>query len=264
MAAQMGFYIAWLLAGGVMDFEKKCVVKKPDKQILFTLEENLVFSASDLQKKAFDLYKKYGKNQVIIYDEGRQGLDSARAMENVNKGMTDFFQECGFMGHVILIVLPNFFKLHEDYAVARSIFLVDVFAKGIDRGYFNFYNENQKEWLFHLGKKRIGISAKYTSANPSFWGRYGLWLPFNKERYEELKKLGLEKKREGAFERRGRFHRDFLVWVLKKEFKVNFREIARKYKKIMDFDISHDIIREGYERIEKILIEKDKNPDYHI
>jgi len=53
------------------------------------------------------LFKKYGKNQVIIYDEGRAGLDSARAMQAINKIMQDFFQACGQYGHVILIVLPK-------------------------------------------------------------------------------------------------------------------------------------------------------------
>jgi ABC-type xylose transport system permease subunit len=44
-------------------------------------------------------------HSVLVYDEGRAGLDSARAMENINKAMQDFFQECGQYGHVIIIVL---------------------------------------------------------------------------------------------------------------------------------------------------------------
>jgi len=160
LAAQVAFYIAWVLAGGqtIVDEKNTRIVKHipPKNPVRFNLKENVLFSAEDLQDAATKLYEKYGKNQVILYDEGRQGLDSARAMENINKGMQDFFQECGFMGHVIIIVLPSFFKLHEDYAVARSLFLIDVFAdKDFNRGYFNFYNERQKENLYFFGKKKI-------------------------------------------------------------------------------------------------------------
>ena len=117
MASQVCFYLAWLLAGGLVELDddnKVIATKNPDKPVRFNLKENVVFSAEELQKRAVELYEKYGRNQVIMYDEGKQGLDSARSMESINKGMEDFFQECGFMGHVIIIVLPNFFKLHED------------------------------------------------------------------------------------------------------------------------------------------------------
>ena len=116
------------------------VKRKPDKPVRFNLKENVVFSAEDLQDAAQKLYEKYGKNQVILYDEGRQGLDSARSMESINKGMEDFFQECGFMGHIIVIVLPSFFKLKEDYAVSYIL----------DSDWEYFYNRNKfmfPEWF---------------------------------------------------------------------------------------------------------------------
>ena len=91
--------------------------------------------AEDLMKKAEQL----PKNSVIIYDEGRSGLDSASAMTAINKTMSEFFQRCRVYHHVIIIVLPNFFKLHEDYAVARSQFLIDTYAdEKFNRGYFSF------------------------------------------------------------------------------------------------------------------------------
>ena len=262
MAMQVAYYLAWLLAGGqiIFSYDKKkkrrtiIQMKKPTKKVRFDLEENVVFSAAELQERAKELYDKYGKNQVIVYDEGRQGLESARAMESINKGMEDFLQECGFMGHVILIVLPNFFKLHEDYACARSLFLIDVFAKGgIQRWYFNFYNEKQKELLYHFGKKKLGVMAKYMSANESFWGRFTRWWPFDQDEYEERKKEEMDKKRVLRRERNLQLQRDTLVFLLNKHYKIPYAEIKQKLYDVVDFEIGERTLKMCVERIRDII-----------
>lgn len=258
LAAQIAFYLAWILAGGrVMTNDKSQMteIKSPPKKVMFNLKENVVFSAEDLQERADTLYKKYGKNQVILYDEGRQGLDSARAMENINKGMEDFFQECGFMGHVIIIVLPSFFKLHEDYAVARSLFLVDVFAdKEYNRGFFNFYNERQKENLFFFGKKRIGTTAKYMSASESFWGKFTSWLPFDKDEYEKAKQEAMEKKRLSRGDRKLRLQRDALVWYLKKKKETSLEEIKTALHSLADIEINVRTLENAVTKINEVKV----------
>jgi hypothetical protein len=258
LAAQICHYVAWILAGGEMitdDNGKVLKVNPPKNEVRFNLKENLVFSAEDLQERADSLYKKYGKNQVILYDEGRQGLDSARAMENINKGMEDFFQECGFMGHFIVIVLPNFFKLHEDYAVARSLFLVDVFAdKDYNRGFYNFYNERQKEYLYFFGKKRLGVSAKYSATNPSFWGKFTKWLPFDKDEYEEMKGEAMEKKRLSRGDRRIRLQRDALVWVMNKEHQIPVMDIKDALHRIADIELNHRTLENAISKINEVKI----------
>ena len=257
LAAQVCFYIAWLLAGGRMGIDehgKSYVHKHPEREVKFNLKENVVFSAEDLQDSASKLYNKYGKNQVILYDEGRQGLDSARSMESINKGMEDFFQECGFMGHVIIIVLPSFFKLKEDYAVSRSIFLIDVFAdKQFRRGYFNFYNETQKEFLYHFGKKKIGTTAKYMAAYESFWGKFTSWLPFDKDEYEEAKKLALEKKRRSRREKNFQLQRDFCFWMLHKRAKYSLEDVRKEMEKAIDIDLAERTMRLSIQRVTEVI-----------
>jgi len=263
IASQLCTYLDWLLAGGRMIYEyegKKRIVKgiiKAKRKIRFNLKENVAFSAEDLQDKALKLYEKYGKNQVLLYDEGKQGLDSARAMESINKGMEDFFQDCRYMGHVIIIVLPNFFKLHEDYAVTRSLFLIDVFVdKDYRRGYFDFYNEIQKEWLFFLGKKKIGITQKYGAANPSFSGNFTPWIPFNRDEYDEAKNTALDKKRKRRRERNLFLQRDFLVWRLRTHHKEVFDELLEKFDEIVDIRIGKRTLQLCCERINEIIAKK--------
>lgn len=232
IAQQIAFFIAWMLAGGKMlqdpGTKKWYPGIKAHKKIHFTIEENIVFTPYDLKTKARELYEKYGRNQVIVYDEGRAGLDSAAAMSSINRAMTDFFQECGQYGHVILIVLPNFFRLHEDYAISRSIFLIDVFtSKSMQRGFFNFYNELQKEVLYLNGRKRTGTKSKYGSIPPSFSGRFSPFLPLDKEQYENAKANALKNKEDLKKEIAYKEHRDAAIYVLNKKFLLNTEEIAK-------------------------------------
>jgi hypothetical protein len=254
IAQQVAFFVAWLLAGGAMDqdpISKRWYIKKqPAKPVNFKLEDNIVFSPEGLMKKASDLYKKYGRNQVIIYDEGRAGLDSASAMQSINKAMQDFFQECGMFGHVIIIVLPNFFKLHEDYAVNRSLFLIDAYAdRNLRRGFFNFYNETQKEWLFYMGKKKIGSTLKYSDSRPSFSGRFTQFMPLDKEQYEEAKREALKQKELRNTERKWKKQRDAALYLLKTQAEMTQEDIAKEMTVVCGFQITRDMVAHGIEAI---------------
>ena len=254
LAQQVGFFIAWLLAGGEMGFvtepntktgepsQQLRITKSPSREVHFDME-NIVFSPEELMNKADKLYRKYGRNQVIIYDEGRAGLDSARAMEAINKVMQDFFQECGQYGHIILIVLPNFFKLHEDYAVNRSLFLIDVFAnQKLQRGYFNFYNERQKEFLFHEGRKKVGTVLRYATIKPSFTGRFTQYLPTNKEEYEELKRRAIKKKQISRMEVKWKRRLNAALYLLKKNTEWSSDKLAEELGIIVGERISEKTI----------------------
>lgn len=219
IAQQMGHYVAWMLAGGRMgpnEHGKWVVVKKPNKPVNFSLN-NLVFNPDDMTKKAYELYNKYGKNQVIIYDEGRTGMDASRAMEQANKNLSVFFEQVGVMNHVIIIVLPNFFKLHEDYTTNRSLFLVNCFRdKRLRRGYFSFYNKIAKELLYHRGKKEVGTYFKYSAARPNFYGRFTKFSPFDKEEYDNLKRKELKKTQGKKHQAKFKRQRDALIYLLKR------------------------------------------------
>ncbi len=225
MAGQTGFYIAWRLAGGeVVCNEKNQVIKiiPPTKPLNFSLE-NVVFTAEDLMKKAEIL----PKNSVIIYDEGRSGLDSASAMTAINKAMAEFFQRCRVYHHVIIIVLPSFFKLHEDYAVARSLFLIDTFAdENFNRGFFSLYNERQKEKLFFFGKKRIGVTAKYAAAKWSLWGKFSKWVPWDEAEYDKAKETALAKTGFTKTQQRLKNQRNACMYLLNTHSEMPSKDIA--------------------------------------
>jgi hypothetical protein len=149
LAFQMAAFVDWILAGGKMIWDEEGHVTgliKPTKPLRFGLD-NVVFSPEEL----ISITKLKGKRQkynVFVLDEGREGLLGARVMESVNKKFEDYFQTCGVYNNFVIIVLPDFFKLAEQYCVNRSVFLVNVFHKNFERGYFSFFNTLQKERLY--------------------------------------------------------------------------------------------------------------------
>jgi len=245
----VGYFLAWLIAGGRMDLRKDekgkyinpVVIKKPNKPVRFGLE-NLCYTPDDLIRRAESLYKKYGKGQVILYDEC-SGLDSKGTMKAVNQKLEEFFQTCGAYNHVILIVLPNFFKLNEDIATVRSMFLIDVYSdENWTRGLFDYFGPKDKEWLYFNGKKRIGVTAKYFSQKPSFYGKFGNWIPFDREEYEQQKQEKLKSRVFGSREEQTRKKYWALTHYIKTNTNLTSKEIAEELSKLLFEDISSRVI----------------------
>ena len=172
-----------------MDPETGKIKTLPSKPLRFSLN-NVVFSAEDLANKIHEL----PKHSVIIYDEGRSGLEGKSHTSKENKIMANVMQECGVFGHVIIIVLPDFFTLHHSYACDRSLWLCNVFNKSWKRGFFGFYGKDQKEKLYHFGKQRVGTKARYSASRTDFPGKFTRWIPLDEEEYNRAKKKALNKK----------------------------------------------------------------------
>ncbi len=264
IAAQVGYYCAWLIAGGEMHlvrnpdrpttfFDPK-VLKSPTNPVNFTLK-NYAFAPDDLMR----LGRTLPKNSVIVYDEGRTGLDAKSTMTSLNKLLEDFFQECGQYNHVILIVLPDFFKLHADYAVSRSYFLIDVFLdESFNRGYFNFYNETQKDFLYNHGKKKLGVMARYTAGYPSFEGKFTNWFPFDRDKYVALKRLALKKKELTQRRAKIKEQRDALVYMYKGETSSTLDEVAERLSETLKKKIGRDAIKHAIQDYKMYLEKKDE------
>jgi hypothetical protein len=233
LSAQIGYLLAWLMAGGAMEQKEGyksnsgevnqgwAISKYPDKPVRFNLKENVVFSPEDLMKRATELFEKYGKGQVLIYDEGRAGLDSARAMTVVNKVMQDFFQECRVYGHMVLIVLPS------------------------------FYNKQEKEFLYFFGKKRIGSISKYMGSRKSFSGRFTEFLPFDKKEYEDLKYKALKKKQLTRTQAKWKKQRDASIYLLFEKCGLTRNVISDELSELTNEKVTVDMVDWAVKTIRK-------------
>ncbi len=253
LGMQIGFFLAWLQSGGRMDLRKHesggyinpVVKKSPNKPVRFGFE-NIVYTPDDLISTSEKLFKKYGKGQVIVYDETR-GLDSKGTMKAVNQKLDEFLQTCGAYNHIIILILPDFFKLHEDYATTRSMFLANTYSDdNWRRGFYSFFGPSDKSWLYFNGKKKIGVNMKYYSQNPTFHGTFSPWIPFNKEEYEKRKQEKLKNRVFGNREQKNKEKMQGLLHLLKVKTSLTTADVAEElsevvFRKITTISLENDL-----------------------
>lgn len=244
MAFQCAYFVAWLLAGGEMCVDESSpdygkILKKPNKKVKFDLG-HVVFDPNDLMKLGNELPTQ----SVIVYDEGRAGLESKSTMMSINRMVEDFMQECGQYNHFLLIVLPDFFTLNKNFATDRSMFLIDVFTDdNYRRGFFNFFSVKKKERLYSFGRKLLGSTSRYNATQPDFFGSFSKWIPFDKDDYAALKKKALDKKRLSAKDIRISKQRDILIYLYKNTGNFSLRELSEEIKEEFGVVIGKDVIQ---------------------
>jgi len=226
IAMQEAMFVAWLKAGGVMDLDRESltygkVLKSPTEKINFGLD-NVCFDVETLMKKGHE----FPHSSVLVYDEGREGLDAKSTMMSINRTMEQFLQQCGVYNHFVIIVLPDFFSLNKSFATARSNFLINVYHdENYKRGFFSFYAERKKEKLYVFGRKLLGNFARYSATNPDFRGVFTKWLPFDKDIYDSLKRKALDKTRLNKRDLNIARQRDVLIYLHKTRTNKKNKEI---------------------------------------
>jgi len=257
-AMACAYFVAWALAGGRMNIDRDdkinygTIDKLPKKQVKFTLEDNVVFSAKDLIEKA----TAAEKNSVFVLDE-EEGLDAKSTMMNLNRTMADFFQKCGFKNHFIIVVLPDFFSLNKDIACARTNFLINTYVgDNYQRGFFSFYNERRKEKLYEFGRRLLGAHSRYMATEPNFRGRFRDWLPFDKGKYELAKKKALDERNVSKRDIKTAKQRDIVIHMLQEATNFNSKEVADKILEGYGVRIGREVIRRATTNALKLQTEK--------
>lgn len=150
--------------------------------------DRVVFTPRDFQKAVLSA-EKY---QTIIYDEAYTGLSSRAAMSLVNRTLVKMLAEIRQKNLFVLIVMPTFFDLDKYVALWRSRALFHVYTgDNFERGYFAFYNIDQKKQLYIQGKKFYS----YGGVKPNFYGRFVSHYPLDEAKYR-LKKKHISVERE--------------------------------------------------------------------
>jgi len=188
------------------------------------IEDRIVFRHYEFRKAVINAKPK----QAIIWDEALSGLNSRTAMTTINITIVDLLAEIRQKNLFILIVLPTFFDLDKYVAVWRARFLIQIYHKRFQRGYFSFFNSDSKRYLFVHGKK----TYNYACANPNFRGRFTNFYTvdeqsYRKRKYESLRAMD---KTEGTMVKRYKDHLKALFHFMKiqgytnKELFVLFNE----------------------------------------
>ena len=182
----------------------------------------------------------------FIYDEAYNSLSTGKTFQKAQQDMLDFFTECRFKNNIYFIVLPDFYELKENIAVARSEVLVIVYrtshtlkkdfvGDGVkrnltvwDRGQFKCWNREGKNLMYDFF--RTTRRKSYATIKPTFpVGQFTNQFPFGKEEYEKMKmdalarfkgqreeKEGVKNKPLTGRQERAMKQRDLLITELKK------------------------------------------------
>lgn len=59
----------------------------------------------------------------------------------------------------IFLVTPTMFDLSKYFVIARTLYLIQVYTDGLERGYFKFYGKKGKRMLYVKGKKEWDMDA---------------------------------------------------------------------------------------------------------
>jgi len=90
--------------------------------------DNIYFDADVMMDECF----KKNKYDIIIYDEGREGLGKGKMGNNVQK-ILDFFAEAGQLNLIFIVVCPDFFELKEEISVGKAELLVNVYRVPVNK-----------------------------------------------------------------------------------------------------------------------------------
>ena len=178
-----------------------------------------------LNDNAYDIKQVYFDSKIMVdealeksryyinhYDEARESLAASKTLQKTQQDLIDFFSECGQLNHIFILVLPDFFTLKEDIAIARSECLINVYRTEskimkdlyktgektplvkFNRGQFQFFNRRKKEVIYD--KARTTKRKSYSAVKADFIGRFTNQWPLERDSYEELKKESLRRFKE--------------------------------------------------------------------
>lgn len=171
---------------------KSKIAKQMAKYVDPTFDlSHIAFTAQQFKK----LVLNANQYAAIVYDEAYTGLNSKGAMGFINRALVEMLAEVRQRNLFIFVVMPTFFELVRYVALWRSRCLIHVYTgDNFQRGYFAFYNVDQKKGLYILGKKFFIYKTNEPMAKPNFIGRFTNYDPVDVLEYNRLKRVNLKNK----------------------------------------------------------------------
>ena len=184
--------------------------------------DRIVFTPEQFEQAVLNA-EKY---QAIIWDEAVTGADSGQTLTNMWKAVKKMLVQMGQKNLYVFILIHSFFDLTKYLALWRSRALIHVYHDRFSRGYFKFYNEERKKYLYIKGKKFY----EYKQGRPNFIGRFTKGYVVNDKAYREKKEVSLaepeEEQTKSKIETRRKENIAGLLSILNKKG-VNTTEISR-------------------------------------
>jgi len=138
-------------------------------------------------EEAFKILKEAKKGSGLMFDEGYLLFSSTEVMVKSQRDLVKIFSIIRQKNLFFLIVAPSFFRMNSYFALDRTKFMVRIYTKKNERGFFAFYGEKKKAKLFRIGKKE----HNYDIVRPNFRGRFTKCFLLENKEYERVKEQTL-------------------------------------------------------------------------
>jgi len=126
--------------------------------------------------------------QAILFDESYLTFNTGSRMSKETRKVKSLLTMIRKKQLFIIIVAPTVFDIDYYIICFRSLALINVYADGLQRGFFSFYNRARKEQLYIKGKKTHDMRV----TKPNFRGRFTKWNVLDSEEYETKKDEGIK------------------------------------------------------------------------
>ena len=126
--------------------------------------------------------------EAIVFDESYYDFTSAATLTKQSRLLRSMLTMIRKKQLFIFIVAPTFFDIQKYIAVHRSRFLIHVYSKGLERGFFAFYNRARKQQLFMKGRRENNMSV----TKPNFIGRFTKWFLVDEVAYDKKKESSIQ------------------------------------------------------------------------
>ncbi len=190
--------------------------------------DNVVFTSKDFKSRIRSL----SRHRALIWDESFKGLSSKGALSKENRKIVTLLQECRQRNLYIFIVLPTIFLLETYAAIFRSHALIHAgsYKHNFKLRYYKVYNYTNKKLLYLLGKKLYNYSKPKITRSYRFYSK----LPptIDPKEYRDKKEEAFKDvDRTEPEETKAIKQRNYLMYILNKEYKLKYGEIAEKLSK---------------------------------
>lgn len=199
---------------------------------------------------AYYLNNRYSLNSVVFTQEQfTQAVDNARAMEVIhwdefifgglstealNKVQNELIKKMTTIRKkqlFIILLMPWFFMMRPYFAIGRSRCLIHCYTPdGITRGLFKFYSYDNKQKLYHWGKKDYNYRKTKENFTGRFTDTYGLFwdtLEYDKKKEKAIKEISKDKSETMA----NRLNRLFpLVAYCHRDLKMTYEKLSKVTK----------------------------------
>ena len=190
----------------------------------------------DIEKLVNEAIAEDSYDRIFVWDEAALKGLASEWQNQWQKTLIKMLMVARKRRHIYIFNIPKFFKLNEYIVIDRSIGLVHTYLKkGIEIGYFTYYNKSKKEALYNLYRKTKKRGYKHFFTFRGRSTKYNLPKIIDESKYEDMKDeaiMSIDKGNDGGATRKA-YLMGMLDRIYKHDIENGGKNTQAYYSKLM-------------------------------